>query len=84
MEILDALSTIFHEELDDPTLRITPELSQDNLQTWDSLAHVRIVSSIEERFGFQFSLSQIEEATSVSALIDVIAAHRAPASPGRV
>lgn len=76
MEILDALNTIFQEELDDPKLKITRDLSQDDLQTWDSLAHVRIIASIEERFGFQFSLSQIEEATSVSALMDVIAANQ--------
>ncbi len=76
MEILDALNTIFQEELDDPKLQITRELSQDDLQTWDSLAHVRIIASIEERFDFQFSLAEIEEATSVSALISIIAAHQ--------
>lgn len=77
MEILNALNTIFQEELDDPKLRITQEMSRDDLQTWDSLAHVRIIASIEDRFGFQFSLSQIEEATSVNALMDVIAANQA-------
>lgn len=77
MDTLNALNTIFREELDDPRLQITPELSRDDLQTWDSLAHVRIIASIEERFGFQFSLSQIEEANSVSALMDIIAANAA-------
>lgn len=77
MQNLDALNTIFQEELDDPKLQITRELSQEDLQTWDSLAHVRIIASIEERFGFQFSLSQIEEATTVGALMDIIATHQA-------
>lgn len=77
MEIMTALNTIFQEELDDPHLQITRELSREDLQTWDSLAHVRIIASIEERFGFQFSLAEIEEATTVSALIDVIAANQA-------
>lgn len=77
MEILTALNTIFQEELDDPKLQISPELSREDLQTWDSLAHVRIIASIEERFGFQFSLTQIEEANSVSALTDIIAANQA-------
>jgi acyl carrier protein len=75
--ILDSLNTIFQEELDDPKLQVTLDLTQDDLQTWDSLAHVRIIASIEERFGFQFSLSQIEESTSVRALMDVIAAGQA-------
>lgn len=77
MEHLDALNTIFQEELDDPKLQITRELSRDDLQTWDSLAHVRIIASVEERFGFQFSLSQIEDVTTVSTLMDIIAANQA-------
>lgn len=77
MDNLDALTTIFQEELDEPSLKITRVLSRDDLQTWDSLAHVRIIASIEERFGFQFTLTQIEEAVSVGNLLDVIAAHQA-------
>ena len=74
---MDALNQIFQEELDDPNLRITRDLSRDDLMSWDSLAHVRIVASIEDRFGFQFTLEQIEETSSVGELLDVIAAHQA-------
>lgn len=77
MNDLEALNAIFQEELDDPGLTITRDLSRDDLQTWDSLAHVRIIAAIEERFGFQFTLNQIEEANSVGALLDVVSANRA-------
>ena len=77
MENIDTLNQIFQEELDDPKLRITHDLSRDDLMSWDSLAHVRIVASIEDRFGFQFTLEQIEETSSVGELLDVIAAHQA-------
>ena len=76
MENIDTLNQIFQEELDDPKLRITHDLSRDDLMSWDSLAHVRIVASIEDRFGFQFTLEQIEETSSVGELLDVIAAHQ--------
>lgn len=77
MTILNILNNIFQSELDIPNLNITPEMTQEDLQTWDSLAHVRIIAAIEEEFGFQFSLAQIEEATSVRALLDIIAANQA-------
>lgn len=77
MTIFDTLTIIFQSELDGPKLALTPETSQEDIQTWDSLAHVRIIAAIEEEFGFQFSLAQIEEATSVRALLDIIAAHQA-------
>lgn len=77
MDDLAVLEGIFQEELDNPSLKIKREMSQEDLQTWDSLAHVRIIAHIEERFGFQFSLAQIEEATSVGALMDVITVSKA-------
>lgn len=77
MTILDSLTDIFREELDNPQLIISVTSSRDCIQTWDSLAHVRIISSIEQRFGFQFSLAQIEESNSVGALLDIIAANHA-------
>jgi acyl carrier protein len=71
---LAVLTEIFREELDDPGLQLTPELSQEDIPAWDSLAHVRLIARIEERYGFQFSLSEIEHATSVAAMLDAIAA----------
>jgi acyl carrier protein len=77
VSILSSLNEIFREELDNPQLFISICTSRDSLQTWDSLAHVRIISSIEQRFGIQFNLAQIEDANSVSALLDVIVANQA-------
>ena len=77
MSILDSLIDIIREELDNPKLNVSIDTSRDELQTWDSLAHVRIIASIEDRFDFQFSLKQIEESNSVGALLDVIAFNKA-------
>lgn len=76
MDDITLLTDIFREELDDSKLEIDRSTSQETLGTWDSLAHVRLIARIEEEFGFQFSLSQIEDATSVAALLDVIAANK--------
>jgi acyl carrier protein len=77
VSILDSLIDIIREELDNPKLNVSIDTSRDELQTWDSLAHVRIIASIEHRFDFQFSLKQIEESNSVGALLDVIAFNQA-------
>jgi acyl carrier protein len=77
MSDIDILGQIFREELDDDALVISPDLSREDLQTWDSLAHVRIIAAIEERFDFQFSLSEIEDVDTVGGLLAIIAAHRA-------
>jgi acyl carrier protein len=35
---------------------------------WDSLTHVRLLSAVEEEFGFQFDLEDFEELTSYEAI----------------
>ena len=72
--ILARVQDVFRAELDDEDLVIAPETSQQNLKAWDSLAHIRLVSGIENAFDFQLTLGEIERATSVRQFVDVILA----------
>ena len=58
--ILARVQDVFRAELDDEDLVIGPETSQKHLKTWDSLAHIRLVSGIESEFDIQFNLTEIE------------------------
>ena len=73
--ILDRLQDIFRAELDDDDLTIGMDTRQADLKAWDSLAQIRLVSGIESVFDFQFSLSEIEEITSVRQFVDAIREH---------
>ena len=47
----------------------------DETTEWDSFAHLEIVVEVEERFGRQLDLGEIEgitDATSLAALIDAL------------
>ena len=51
---------------------IEPDTSQKNLKAWDSLAHIRLVSGIENEFDIQFNLTEIEQITSVRQFVQAI------------
>ncbi len=70
--ILDRLQEIFRAELDDDDLAIGMDTRQADLKAWDSLAHIRLVSGIESEFDFQFSLTEIEEISSVRHFVEAI------------
>jgi acyl carrier protein len=70
--ILARVQDVFRAELDDEALVIGPETSQKNLKTWDSLAHIRLVSGIESEFTVQFNLTEIEEIISVRQFVQLI------------
>jgi acyl carrier protein len=48
--ILARVQDVFRAELDDEDLVVGPDTSQRNLKAWDSLAHIRLVSGIENDF----------------------------------
>ena len=70
--VLARVQDVFRVELDDEDLVISPETSQKNLSAWDSLAHIRLVSGIENEFGIQFTLPEIEQINSVRQFVQLI------------
>ena len=70
--ILVRVQDVFRAELDDEGLVIGPDTSQKNLKAWDSLAHVRLVSGIENEFDIQFNLTEIEQIASVRQFVQLI------------
>jgi acyl carrier protein len=73
--ILERLQDIFRAELDDDDLVVGIDTRQADLNAWDSLAHIRLVSAVESEFGFELSLKQIEEISSVRQFVDAIRDH---------
>ena len=71
-DVLARVQEVFRAELDDEDLLIAPDTSQRNLKAWDSLAHIRLVSGIENEFAIQFSLAEIEQITSVRQFVQLI------------
>jgi acyl carrier protein len=71
-DVLARVQDVFRAELDDEDLVIAPETSQKNLKAWDSLAHIRLVSGIENEFDIQFKLAEIEQITSVRLFVQLI------------
>ena len=73
--ILARVQNVFRAELDDDDLVIGMDTRQADLKAWDSLAHIRLVSGIENEFDIQFTLAEIEQMTSVRQFVDRIGEH---------
>jgi acyl carrier protein len=48
--------------------QVTPELSTEDVDTWDSFRHLQLVLAIEGEYGVQFDPQQIPELTTVSRI----------------
>lgn len=71
-EVLDQVSNIIHDVLDEPDLPITFDTTADDVDGWDSFNHINIVVATEDNFGVKFNTAEIEELKNVGELVDLV------------
>ena len=58
-EILAAVQDIFRDNFDDDTLEITRATCADDIEDWDSLEQINLLTAIEKKFNIKFKLSDV-------------------------
>lgn len=67
------LGEIFREFFDDEKLVLCAETTARDVDGWDSLAHVRLLLTIERKFRIKFSVPEVGGLRSVGDLVSLIA-----------
>lgn len=73
MSILDQVQTIFRDVFDDDALIVTGATSARDIEDWDSLTHIQLVTMIEKHFKIRFTIAEITRLKRVQDLLDLIA-----------
>ena len=73
MSITEPLTEIFREVFDDDDINITPEMTADDVDGWDSLSHVNLIVTIETRFDIRFTQKELLTFRNVGDLMASIA-----------
>lgn len=72
-EILQALQEIFCDNFDDDDLVITRETCADDIEDWDSLEQINLLTATEKRFNIKFKLADVRGLKNVGDLVDLVA-----------
>lgn len=67
-KLVEIMAPIF--ELEESA--ISESASPENIEKWDSLAHMNLVIALEQEFDCQFTEEQIVDSLSFKALIDIL------------
>ena len=59
MTMQEQLTEIFREVFDDDEITLTPEMTADDVDGWDSLSHVNLIVTIETRFNIKFNQKEL-------------------------
>jgi acyl carrier protein len=65
---------------DDSELKITPQLTANDVPGWDSLTNINLIFAIEREFKIKFALGEIQDLKNVSEMIVLIEKKRAQAA----
>lgn len=70
--IIGKIQSIVRDVLDDESLSINSNTEAADVEGWDSLAHINIVSQIESEFGVRFSLDELARFSAVGKIVEAL------------
>ena len=71
-EIFEALQDIFVSLFGDGVPTLTDETTAQDVDGWDSLMHITMISEVENRFDVQFSMKDVIGMKNVGEMVDLI------------
>jgi acyl carrier protein len=71
-EITGKLKSVFQKVLEENDITITREMTAQDIEAWDSLRHIQLISEVEKAFGIKFKLREVLHMKNAGDLIDLI------------
>jgi acyl carrier protein len=81
-EVLSRLQPIF-DDLFMEKVVLTPQLTADDVEEWDSILQISLLMAVERQFGIRFLVGEVESTRNVGEFADLIA-RRAGGRPAPV
>lgn len=72
--IFERLDRVFQDVFDDDTIHVTPKTTADDIEDWDSLEHITLISAVEREFRMKFKMGEISSMKNVGEMAYIIAA----------
>ena len=69
MTTMERLNEVFQQVFDDDSIRISPAMTANDIDGWDSLSHVNLIVAVETTFGIRFSQKELLTFKNVGDLL---------------
>jgi len=71
-ELKASVTAIFRDVFDDDTIVLSRETTANDIEDWDSLAHISLIVAIEKEFNIKFDLIELKPLQNVGEMLDLI------------
>lgn len=62
------LTDVFRTALDDDSLVLRPDLTANDVATWDSLTHINLIVAVEKEFRIRFTTAEVSGLKNVGEM----------------
>lgn len=66
------LSEVFRSVFNNDSLILSDDLTANDVDNWDSLSHMLLISEIEKTFNIKFKLKELNKMRNVGDMIDLL------------
>ena len=71
-EIYERLNNVFRDFFDDDDIELEPDTTADDIDDWDSLNHITLMSAVEDEFGLRFTMGEVSGMKNVGEMAEII------------
>ena len=71
-EVFNGVQDIFRDIFDEDDMVIEDKTNSDDVEEWDSLNYINLVSAIEKKFKIKFALVELMTLKDVGAMVDLM------------
>jgi acyl carrier protein len=72
IEVVTQLTKVFNKVFNNDQLVLTDELNANDVDNWDSLTHMLLITEIENSFSIKFKLKDLNKMRNVGDMIEII------------
>lgn len=71
-QIYNHLTSIFRTTFNNDALNLTHDLTANDVENWDSLTHMLLITEIESFFSIKFTLKELNKLRNVGDIVEII------------
>lgn len=71
-QVMERLTDIFRDVFDDEGIEISDSTTADDIEAWDSLEHITLISAVEKAFKMRFTMREVSGMKNVGEMVGIL------------
>ena len=70
--VMSEVQEIFRDNFDDDSIVLTDATSAADIDDWDSLEQINLLTTIEKKYGLKFNLADVRNLANIGDMVDLL------------